>query len=328
LHPAIDIHSHMLCPEWLDLFKAHSAPRFSIRKVLGGKEVIHADGVPFMTPQPEMFDYDSRFAAMDKAGVEMAVLSLTGPNVYWGDAGASSAAARAINDSFAEAHRAWPARIRWLASLPMQFPERALAELERCIGLGALGVMALANIGGAAWTDPLFAPVWRELDRRALPVFMHPTVPCGADLLGMADYQLSASVGFPFDSTMAVSRMIYDGFFDRYPNLKLVVAHGGGALPFLAARLDRCWEVIPACRAHISKPPSEYLKRIYADTALYSREALRDTIETFGGEHVMYGTDFPHTNSDMGPSLERIGTLPPDLRDNVRGRNARRVFRI
>ena len=125
---------------------------------------------------------------------------------------------------------------------------------------------------------------------------------------------------------MAVSRMIFAGFFDRYPKLKLIVAHGGGALPFLAARLDRCWEIIPACREHITRPPSEYLKRIYADTALYSREALRDTIETFGGEHVMYGTDFPHTNADMAPSLARIGELPPALRDDIRGRNAQRVF--
>ncbi len=328
MQTAIDIHSHMLCEEWLALFKAHSGPRFSIRQVMGGREVIHAEGVPFMTPTPGMFDYKARFAAMDAAGVGMAVLSLTGPNVYWGDAAASARAARVINDSFAGAQRAYPERIRWLASLPMQFPQQALAELERAVAAGALGVMALANIGGAAWTDPLFAPVWAECDRRALPVFMHPTVPCGADRMGMADYQLSASVGFPFDSTMAVSRMIYDGFFDRYPKLKLVVAHGGGALPFLAARLDRCWEVIPACRANIARPPSEYLRRIYADTALYSREALRDTIEAFGGGHVMYGTDFPHTNSDMGPSLARIEELPPDLRDDVRGRNALRVFGI
>jgi len=329
---AIDVHSHMLCEEWLQLFKQHavgkSGARFSIKPVAGGKEVIHADGVPFMTPTPGAFDYALRFAAMDEAGVDMAILSLTGPNVYWGDADASALAARVINDSFAAAHRAYPARIRWLCSLPLQFPDRALAELERCVRLGAIGVMALANIGGTAWTDPLFAPVWAELDRRRLPVFMHPTVPCGADLMGMADFQLSASVGFPFDSTMAVSRMIYAGFFDRYPNLKLIVAHGGGALPFLAARLDRCWEILPSCREFISRPPSEYLKRIYADTALYSREALRDTVEAFGGEHVMYGTDFPQTNADMGPSLGRINELPAALRDNIRGRNAQRVFGI
>lgn len=328
MQTAIDVHSHMLCEEWLALFKQHSGPRFSIRTVTGGKEVIHAEGVAFMTPLPTMVDHAARFKAMDQTGVGMAVLSLTGPNVYWGDADASSRAARVMNDSFADAVRAYPERLRWLASLPFQFPERAVAELEYAIGQGALGVMALANIGGAAWTDPLFAPIWKAIDRRALPVFMHPTVPCGADLMGMNDYRLSASIGFPFDSTMAVSRLIFDGFIDRYPNIKLVVAHGGGALPFLAARLDRCWEIIPACRVNISRPPSEYLKRIYADTALYSKEALRDTIECFGGEHVMYGTDFPHTNADMAPSLARINALPAALRDDVRGRNAQRVFRI
>jgi aminocarboxymuconate-semialdehyde decarboxylase len=328
MHPAIDVHSHMLSQEWLDLFKEHSGPRFAILPVVGGKEVIHADGVPFMTPQPAMFDYASRLKAMDEAGVQMAVLSLTGPNVYWGGAEISARAARVMNDSFAQACRMYPDRLRWMASLPLQYPELALAELARARDAGAIGVMTLANIGGAAWTDALFAPIWAELDRLELPVFMHPTVCCGADLMGMGDYQLSASVGFPFDSTMAVARMIYDGFFDRYPNFKLIVAHGGGALPFLAGRLDRMWEVIPACRANISRRPSEYLKRIYADTALYTREALRDTIETFGGEHVMYGTDFPHGNADMAPSLARIGELEPLLRDNVRGRNARRLFRF
>lgn len=328
MHPAIDVHSHMLCDEWLALFKAHSGERFSIKPVVGGKEVIHADGVPFMTPTPPMFDYPARLRAMDEAGVEMAVLSLTGPNVYWGGAEVSARASRAINDSFAEAYRAWPERIRWMASLPMQYPDRALAELQRAVDLGAVGVMVLANIGGVAWTDPLFAPIWAELDRRRFPVFMHPTVGCGMDLMGMADYQLATSVGFPMDSTLAVSRMIFDGFFDRYPNLKLIVAHGGGALPFLAGRLDRCWEILPSCRVHLKQPPSEVLKRLYADTALYTREALRDTIETFGGEHVVYGTDFPHTNADMAPSLARIATLPPELRDNVRGRNAKRIFGI
>ena len=77
---AIDVHSHMLCQEWLELFKAHSAPRFTIKQVVGGKQVIHYDGVPFMTPEDRMFDYDARFKAMDEAGVGMAILSLTGPN--------------------------------------------------------------------------------------------------------------------------------------------------------------------------------------------------------------------------------------------------------
>jgi aminocarboxymuconate-semialdehyde decarboxylase len=281
-----------------------------------------------MTPQPTMFDYPSRLAAMDKAGVGMAILSLTGPNVYWGDAKASSSAARAINDSFAEASAKFPTRIKWMASLPMQYPDHALAELERATKKGAVGVVVLANVGGASLTDELFAPVWKEIDRRELPVFVHPTVPCGCGEMDMQVFQLSASVGFTFDTTLAVSRMIYDGFFDRYPNLKLITAHGGGALPFLAARLDRCHEVVAACRTKIKDAPSSYLKRIYADSVVYSSNALRDSLETFGDEHVLYGTDFPHNIADMAGTLARIEKLAPGVRDNVRGANAQRVFKL
>jgi len=328
LQIAIDVHSHMLCQEWLDLFKANCGSRFTIQKVVGGAEVIHYDGVAFMTPQPTMFDYPARLAAMDKAGVGMAILSLTGPNVYWGDAKASSSAARAINDSFAEASGKYPSRIKWMASLPMQYPDHALAELARAISKGAVGVVVLANVGGASLTDELFAPVWKEIDRRKLPVFVHPTVPCGCGEMDMQVFQLSASVGFTFDTTLAVSRMIYDGFFDRYRNIKLITAHGGGALPFLAARLDRCHEVVAACRTRIKNAPSSYLKRIYADSVVYSSNALRDSLETFGDEHVLYGTDFPHNISDMAGTLARIEKLAPAVRDNVRGANAQRVFKL
>ena len=328
MQQAIDVHSHMLCQEWLDLFRAHSGGRFSIRQVTGGKEVIHYDGVAFMTPEQRMFDYGQRLAAMDEAGVGMAVLSLTGPNVYWGDAHASTRAAQAINDSFAQAEHAYPSRIRWMASLPFQYPDSALTELARAVDKGAKGVMVLGNIGGASLTDPCFAPVWAEIDRRALPVFLHPTVPCGCAEMDMAVYQLSASVGFTFDSTLAVSRMIFDGFFDRYPKLKLIVAHGGGTLPFLASRLDRCYDVIAACRTRIAERPSTYLKRIYADSILYSREALRSTLGAFGEDRVLFGSDYPHNISDMAGILARIAELPPAVRDKLRGGNAQRVFGI
>jgi aminocarboxymuconate-semialdehyde decarboxylase len=141
-------------------------------------------------------------------------------------------------------------------------------------------------------------------------------------------FQLSASVGFTFDSTLAVSRMIYDGFFDRYPKLKLIVAHGGGTLPFLAPRLDRCYDVIPSCRVKIAERPSAYLKRIYADSVIYSSEALAMSLNAFGTEHVLYGTDYPHNISDMTGILGRIDQLPAADRDRVRGQNAQRVFGI
>ncbi|HWP90417.1 MAG TPA: amidohydrolase family protein, partial [Burkholderiales bacterium] len=108
----------------------------------------------------------------------------------------------------------------------------------------------------------------------------------------------------------------------------LITAHGGGALPFLAGRLDRCHDVVAACRVKIKEPPSSYLKRIYADSVVYTGNALRDSLETFGDGHVLYGTDFPHNIADMAGTLARIDQLAPAVRDNVRGANAQRVFKL
>jgi aminocarboxymuconate-semialdehyde decarboxylase len=318
----------MLCQEWLDLFKANCGSRFTIQKVVGGAEVIHYDGVAFMTPQPTMFDYPARLAAMDKAGVGMAILSLTGPNVYWGDAKGELECRARDQRQLCRGERQVPVAHQVDGVVADAISDHALAELERATKKGAVGVVVLANVGGASLTDELFAPVWKEIDRRELPVFVHPTVPCGCGEMDMQVFQLSASVGFTFDTTLAVSRMIYDGFFDRYPNIKLITAHGGGALPFLAARLDRCHEVVAACRTRIKNAPSSYLKRIYADSVVYSSNALRDSLETFGDEHVLYGTDFPHNISDMAGTLARIEKLAPAVRDNVRGANAQRVFKL
>jgi len=326
MQAAIDIHAHMLCPQWLELFRAHGGKRFDIRRVASGREVVHHDGIPFMTPESAMFDLGARLARMDEAGVDMAVLSLTGPNVYWGDEAASTAAARAINDAMAQAQRSHPRRLRWMASLPFQYPRRAVEELERALDQGAVGVMTLANVGGESQTDARFAPVWEAIDRHALPVLVHPTVPPGAAQMDMVAYQLSASVGFMFDTTLALARMIYDGFLDRHPNLKLVVAHGGATLPFLAARLDRCHEQIAAARAKIARPPTEYLRRIHVDTVVYSQAALQMCVETFGERNVLYGSDSPHNIGDMAGCLARVDALPAEQRDLVRGGNAGRLF--
>jgi hypothetical protein len=108
--------------------------------------------------------------------------------------------------------------------------------------------MVLANIDGHPLTDDAFASIWSAIDSRGLPVLVHPTAPPGVDAMDMVRFQLTASIGFTFDTSLAVARMIYDGFFDRYPKLKIIASHGGGALPYLIARMDQCFDNIPACR--------------------------------------------------------------------------------
>ncbi len=324
----IDVHTHMLNDGYLRLLKRNGGG-YTVKKVVGGQMGIHKDGAPFMTLTPGMFDYDLRIRAMDKAGVDIAIVSLTSPNVFWGSGRQSLEAARLVNDDMAAQQRRYPDRIRFLCSLPWQHAKLAVAELKRaCDELGAVGVMQMASVDGVSLTDPAFAPVWREIDRRALPVLIHPSAPPGTKYLDVMKYNLIASVGFMFDTSLAVSRMIFDGFFDRYPDLKLIAAHGGGALPYIAGRLDICYDNMPAARQRIGQRPSRYLKRIYYDSVVFQQKSLELALEVGGADRVLYGSDYPHNIGDMKGCLARVNALAPRVRDKVRGGNAMRIFRL
>ena len=324
----IDVHTHMLNEGYLKLLRRQGG-NYKVKKVVGGQTGIFKDGAPFMTLMPGMFDYDLRIEAMDAAGVDVAIVTLTSPNVYWVPAKASLEAARLINDDMGARQGEYGGRIRFMCSLPWQHPKLALAELKRaCDELGAVGVMVLANIDGVSLTDRKFAPVWKEIDRRGLPVLVHPTAPPGTAELDVMRYNLIASVGFMFDTSLAVARMIFDGFFDRYPNLKLIASHGGGALPYIAGRLDICFANMPACRERISTPPSRYLKKIYFDSVVFQQDSLELALKVGGDGNVLYGSDYPHNIGDMKGCLSRVDALPAAQRDAVRGGNAMRIFRL
>jgi aminocarboxymuconate-semialdehyde decarboxylase len=326
----IDVHTHMLSEAWFQLLKERGAPRFEVKPSrdwpapLG----IYQHGAPFMTPQPGHFDYKLRIEKMNEAKVDLAIVSLTCPNVYWGGREASLRAAQLVNDDMAEAQGVYPDRIRWLCSLPWEYPDDAVAELERCVGQGAVGVMVLANVAGRPLTDPSFAPIWRAIDRHALPVLVHPSAPPGVEHLDMQSYNLIAQIGFMFDTSLAIARMLYDGFLDRYPSLKLIAAHAGGFLPYLAGRMDICWENMVAVREHVRTPPSEHLRRIWYDAVTYRLDALRMCIDVGGDDKVLYGSDYPHNIGDMRGCLARVDALPFAVRKAVRGANAERIFAL
>jgi aminocarboxymuconate-semialdehyde decarboxylase len=323
----IDTHTHMVPREWLDLLQAEGGD-YELKPTPAGHMAVHLAGAPFVTLMPEMFDYDMRLRAMDEAGVDIAVLSLTGPNVFWGTPEVSAKAARIGNAAYAASQSKYPDRIRWVASIPWETPDAALAELARARADGALGVAALANIRGRDLSDPLFEPVWSEIDRLGLPVFVHPTIPPGGKEMRLGEFSLATPIGFMVDTTLAFARLILSGFFDRYPNAKLIAPHGGGTLPYLSGRLDRCYETIPACRAAIKEPPSRYLRRIFYDTVVYDPRALELCVAVGGADNVLYGTDFPHNVGDMKGILALVRGLQGDTPHKVAGENAKRIFNI
>lgn len=322
----IDVHTHMLTKSYLDYLQVEGAGTFEFKPSPAGQPTIFREGIPFFTLMEEMFDYDARIRDMDRAGVDLAIVSLTCPNAFFGREAVSTHAARLVNDSMAEQQRLRPDRIRWFASIPWQYPAAAIAELDYCIANGAIGVFVTANIDNVKLTDPQFAPVWQRIDELKLPVLVHPTTPPGMHEMQLNEYGLIPPVGFMFDTTLAIARMILDGFFDRFPNVKIIAAHGGGTLPYIAGRLDRAHEMLPACSTVIKERPSTYLANIYYDSTVYSQGALDLCVSVGGDGNVMYGSDYPHNLGDMVGCLSRVKALGGDLARKVGGDNARRVF--
>jgi aminocarboxymuconate-semialdehyde decarboxylase len=317
----------MFTTRWLESLRQQGDPYHVVVRPDGRDEIYRHD-TPVVFPQPGHFDYDIRIAEMDRAGIDVSIVSLTCPNVYWGGEAVSVDAARESNDSMVEAERAYPGRIKWFTSLPWQYPDRAIEELRRTCDLGAAGVMVLANVAGRSLTEAAFEPVWEEIDRRGLPVLVHPAEPPGADLMDMGRYDLSWSVGFMFDTTLAVARMMFDGFLDRFPNLQLIVAHGGAALPYLVGRFEKGDEVELPERRRMTLKPTDYLRRLWYDCLTYDPGALRYLISVVGPDRVLFGTDWPHQVHDVYGSIANTGALSPDQRDAIRGSNAIRLFAL
>lgn len=323
----IDVHTHMFTPRYMELLKVRGGD-YNLKTRPDGQVEVYRRDTPVVLPQKGHFDYGLRLRDMDAAGIDMAIVSLTCPNVFWGGEAVSREAARESNAAMAAARETWPDRIGWLASLPWEYPPAAADELKRSHDAGAAGVMVLANIAGASLTDPRFESVWAEIERLSLPVLVHPTDLPGIEAMNMRDYDLSWSVGFIADTTLAFARMIFDGFLDRYPGLSLIASHGGGALPYIVGRMDKGDEVEIPARRRMTARPSEYLKRIWYDSITYDLGALQYLIEVVGADRVMLGTDYPHQVHDMTGAIANTAALPTAQRASLREANARSLFKL
>jgi aminocarboxymuconate-semialdehyde decarboxylase len=170
------------------------------------------------------------------------------------------------------------------------------------------GVILLSHIRGKPLTDPAFRPFFEEANRRRLLVLIHPMLPAGMSA-ELKDYVLGPLVGFLFDSTLAVARMCFDGLLKSYPDVRFLIPHLGGAIPYLMARLDQGFHDFPQCRAKIDEPPSVYLKKLYFDTVSAGTHAIEMVRELAGTDHIAFGTDYPHLPGSVSGSLATIESL-------------------
>ena len=324
--PVIDIHTHSLSDNWLKLVREKGRPELDIGKNAKGGEFLVEFGTPSMAFHKAMFDYEQRIRDMDAEAIDVSVVSLTSPNAFWGTEEISTECARIMNDDMAAAQRYYPDSIRFFATLPWEFPEKAARELERAVQLGAVGVMTLANVRGKFLNDPEFDPIWADVERRGMPVLIHPTVPPGSERMDLGTHSLLGPVGFMFDTTLAIARMIMDGFFDRYSDIKVIASHAGGYLPYVSKRMDLFFERTDS-EKQITNLPSTYLERIYYDSIIYQGDGLQSLINLAGADRVLFGTDYPHA-ADI-PELKRLaGALPSDQAVKVLGKAAEKIFAL
>jgi aminocarboxymuconate-semialdehyde decarboxylase len=316
----VDVHTHMYSHGWVKAVEEADDPTFRIGD--NGALIYRGGSIGRMTPP--MLDWDLRIKDMDAAKVDVALISLTAPNVYWGTRAQSVAAARSINDDFSAAQRKYDGRIRWFASLPFQHEPDALAELRRAKDNGAIGVCTLTNILGTPLTAPQYRAIWRECAAMQMPVFIHPTTPY-TDGMGLADFGLGNTIGFTSDTSLCFARLILEGVLDELPNLQLIACHGGGAFPYLAARFDIMWERTTSARKN-QAPPTTYLKRLWYDSIVYDQPTLDFLVARVGADRVLYGSDYPFSIGDMKGILARVDALPAERRDAIRSGNAERLF--
>lgn len=321
-----DLHTHYYPQAFFRLIEEIGGA-FSFGQSPTGQTIIRYNGARFFGITPPMTDPQKRLEDMDRVGIDVEVLSLSTPNVYFAPPDRQAEVATLANDAYAELIAKHPKRFKGFASIPMDDPDAALRELERALDVLKLqGVVVLSNINGRALTDPRYRPFFRECDRRAVCVFIHPMIPTNAD--SFSEYVLGPIIGFPFDTTLAVARLCYDGVFKELPRIRWILGHLGGAVPYLFERMDNGWRDFAECRAHIDELPSVYLRRLYYDTVSFSAPSLELALKQVGADHLVMGSDYPHLLGSIERSVSSIESLAisEGEKDAIFSRNAAEIL--
>lgn len=316
----IDLHAHSFPIEYLERLHHYYPDEVELRDAQDGSRT--AVWVKRRLPPVPVWDRDLRLTEIERDGVTLEVLS--SPLMYTFVDEHSPELCRILNDSLAAASRAAPDRLRAFAHLPFNDMSSALAELSRAVDeLGCVGVLVTSNLAGRYLHTPEFLPFWEEVNRRRLPVFLHPSDPPEH-----YDDETSTLLLFPYETTLSTVKLLYAGIFDRFPDLVLILSHLGGVLPFLARRIDLGFEAdtFPPRYKQIERRPSDYMPKLYLDTALgWHRPAFECARELVGIEHMVYGSDHFMRGSKFRPWLDEfLGglNLPPADLERVYGRNA------
>lgn len=323
----IDVHNHFYPPEYLDALKSgDSVVKLTIDEE--GNPCIHYPGDYNVAVEGHR-DIAYRQNVLEREGVDTQIITLTTPGTHVEPPERAVRLARLVNDAFAAIVRKRSPRFAALATLPLCDPHASVVELRRAMTeLGFSGAMLFSNVNGIALADPQFDALYQEADRLGAVMHIHPTAPVGVE--AMTDYWLMPLVGFLFDTTLAAAKLVFAGVPERYPNIKWVLSHLGGAIPYLAERLDRGWRSFPDCQVNITRPPSEYLRQFYFDTVNFDPRAVKLAVDFAGASQILAGSDYPHQIGSIPLMKESLGALQVSTaeRNLILGENSAALYRL
>jgi aminocarboxymuconate-semialdehyde decarboxylase len=279
---------------------------------------------------PNLTDLDLRMRDFDAMGLDAQVISPAPGQCYYGvpaEIGVQSS--RIVNDGIAAIAAARPDRIpAAIGTVPLQAGgHEAAEELERCMRtLGLKGVEVLAHVGDKELSDESLEPFWARAEALGAVVFIHPSGFTEPRRFGK--YYFSNIIGNPLDTTMALHHLIFDGVLERYPDLKIIAAHGGGFLPAYSGRIDHGWGARSDAHGALPKPPSFYLKKIYLDTIVFTPHQLEALTRLFGVGKLLLGTDYPYDMGEYDPigHIASVESFSDADRAAIAGGNARTLF--
>jgi aminocarboxymuconate-semialdehyde decarboxylase len=282
-----DVHNHAIPDRALDLLARDAVYGVTVdgRRLKGS---IHGD----FRLADSFTDPAAKIAELESKGLDAAVVSVAPPLFYYDlDLPPALAMARAVNDGLAEFCAEAPDRLRWLASVPLQDPAAGAAELERAAGQGCVGVEVATGLAdGRRLDEAEFEPFWSQAERLGLPVTLHPAYVERHP--GLQGFYFENVLGFLFETSIAIERLICARVLDRHPELEVVLVHGGGYFPYQGGRLRHA-RTVRGELADSPEDPWEYLDRIWFDIVTHDTAALGYLVERVGAERVVLGTDLP-----------------------------------
>jgi len=325
---AIDAHAHWFPEVWINLLEREGAANGALVTTNDhGLRMVDGPKLPFRQTFPQdMTHIPTILQNMDKTRIDLRILSLTNPMVYWAPDSFSMKLSQIYNDACSAACEAHPDKLRGAIMLPMQAPQLAIEELERAARLPGMCCVYMAlHVNGMNLDDRSFWPIYERCAGLKLPLCLHPVAPCGKERMGK--YHLSNLVGNPHESAIGTACLIFGGVLDDFPDLQILLPHAGGSFPWLTGRWDNGVRRRPELR-HMKKLASAYLRRFHYDTITHSPQILRYLLEMVGADRVVIGTDY---NWDAGYEfpvdfVEQIPGLTEAEKSQIMSETAKSLF--